>query len=167
MKRLSGYSNWFYPLLINTLLLMSLSGLFMLPWVAEFKLQWDVSLDLGFGYRQGSALIHVLFSWLMLILLGALWHSHMRGGWRKKRNHISGIVQASSLLVLAISGLGLYYLGSENAQLYASLIHCGLGLILIFSFIWHYLHGMKINRRQAQGHRRGQHNAGLKPPPTH
>lgn len=160
MKRLSGYPNWFFVLLMLTMLAVSASGLFMLPWVAEFKLEWDVNLALNFDYRQGAAVMHVLFSWLLLMLLGALWHSHMRAGWRKKQNHISGLIQAISLIALALSGLGLYYLGAETAQLYTSLLHCLLGLVLIGSFGWHYVKGTKINRQQRQGRRRGQHNGG-------
>ena len=158
MKRLSGYPNWFFWLLTLSLLAVIASGLFMLPWVAEFKLQWDMDFQLAFSYRLPAVVVHVLFGWTLLMVLGALWHSHIRAGWRKKRNHISGLIQSFSLLLLALSGIGLYYLGSESAQLIASLLHTGVGLMLSGAFVWHYYHGLKIRRElRVATHRRHQY----------
>ena len=148
MKRLSGYPNWFFWLLMFNMVVVTISGLFMLPWVAEFKLQWEVPFELSFAYRVPAAVLHVLTGWTILMLLGALWHSHIRAGWRKKRNHISGMIQTVSLLILALSGIGLYYLGSEDNQLIASVLHTLIGLCLCVSFTWHYVHGVKLQRQQ-------------------
>ncbi|MCE9686374.1 hypothetical protein LZP73_09130 [Shewanella sp. AS16] len=152
MKRLSGYPNWFFWLIITATATATLTGLFMLPWVLEFKLQWDPGVELAPGLRLPAVVMHVFFGWLLLMLLGALWHSHIRAGWRKRNNHHSGLLMSFSLLLLALSGIGLYYLGSEQGQLFASLLHSSLGLTLFSGFLWHYYHGRRL--RLAQGHRR-------------
>ncbi|MCE9679156.1 hypothetical protein LZP69_08210 [Shewanella sp. AS1] len=144
MKRLTGYPNWFFWLLSSTLLAVMLSGLYMLPWVAQFKLEWEMELWLEWGYRLPAVIIHVVSAWLLFMLLGALWHSHIRSGWRKKRNHISGMIQTLSLLLLGVTGVGLYYLGSEAGQLVASLLHSFVGLLLGVTFVWHYYHGLQL-----------------------
>ena len=147
MKKLSGYPNWFFWLIILAITVTGLTGLFMLPWVMEFKLQWDVDFGLSGDLRLPAVVMHVLLGWLMLMLLGALWHSHIRAGWRKKLNHKSGLVISLSLLALALTGVGLYYLSSESAQLVASLLHTFLGLLLCGGFGLHYWHGRQIRQQ--------------------
>lgn len=116
----------------------------MLPWVMEFKLQWDVDFGLSGELRLSAVVVHVLLGWLLLMLFGALWHSHIRAGWRKKLNYRSGLVMSLSLITLALTGVGLYYLSSESAQLFASLLHTLLGIMLFAGFVWHYYHGRQI-----------------------
>ncbi|WP_445775849.1 hypothetical protein [Shewanella sp.] len=147
MKHLSGYPNWFFWLLVAAMFAAILSGFYLLPWVAEFKLQWQVPIELSYSYRLPGAVIHVLTGWTLLMLLGALWHSHIRAGWRKKRNHYSGVIQSMSLLLLALTGVGLYYLGSEDSQLFASVLHTLFGVSLCASFTWHFIHGLTLQKK--------------------
>ncbi|MCH1929203.1 hypothetical protein L9G16_03345 [Shewanella sp. A25] len=153
MKRLSGYPNWFFWMIILCVVVTTLTGLFMFPWVMEFKLQWDIDLGLSGDLRLPAVVMHVLLGWLMLMLLGALWHSHIRAGWRKKLNYVSGLVTSFSLLLLACSGIGLYYFSSETAQLLASLLHTFLGLLLFSGFIWHYIGGRNIQKQNSKRQR--------------
>ncbi|MFV0595166.1 hypothetical protein [Shewanella sp.] len=125
----------------------------MLPWVMEFKLQWDVDLSLSGELRLPAVVMHVLLGWQMLMLLGALWHSHISAGWRKKLNHRSGLMMSLSLLAQALTGVGLYYLSSELAQLAASLLHTFLGLLVCVGFVWHCCHSRQI-RLQSVKHQR-------------
>lgn len=153
MKKLTGYPNWFFWLIILAISVTTLTGLFMLPWVMEFKLQWEVDFGLSGELRLPAVVMHVLLGWLLLMLLGALWHSHIRAGWRKKLNHWSGLVMSLSLITLALTGVGLYYLSSESAQLFASLLHTFLGMLLFSGFVWHYYHGRKIRLHSLRRHR--------------
>ncbi|WP_228290877.1 hypothetical protein [Shewanella cyperi] len=164
MKRLNGYPNGFFYLLIGAMALVGLSGLAMLPWVAEFKLELDVGIQLAHGWRQPIVVSHMLAAYGLLLLLGALWQVHIRAGWRRRENHRSGLILTLSLLLLALTGLGLYYLGDEDWQLYASLLHSGLGNLLLLLFLWHWHHGIKVRRatieaakhRQSVRHRTNQ-----------
>lgn len=144
MKRLSGYPRWFYRLLISALSIITFSGLLMLPTALEFKLGWDVEWRLmGREYTLIAAL-HLLSGILVMMILGALWQQHIKAGLRKKHNHVSGIIGASSLCILSLTGVGLYYIGSISGQLYSSIIHSSVGLLLFVLVIWHILHGRRI-----------------------
>lgn len=70
---------------------------------------------------------------LMTWVFGLIWLAHVRRGWQKGRNRVSGVTMASILIVLALSGWGLYYLSDENWRTTASFLHWGLG---IFSGLW-------------------------------
>lgn len=144
MKRLNGYPDSFFYLLLTAMFACSLSGLAMYPWVMEFKLQWELDFSLPGSLRQGIVSTHALSASILLILLGALWQVHIRAGWRRKENHFSGSFMALALLLLMLTGIGLYYLSSSNSQLAASLLHSVLGLGLSLSFIRHWLRGMQI-----------------------
>lgn len=58
-----------------------------------------------------------------------------------------------SLITLALTGVGLYYLSSESAQLFASLLHMFLGMLLFSGFVWHYYHCRKIRVQSLRRHR--------------
>lgn len=154
MKRLSGYPNWFHHLLLVVAVLVSVTGLLMLPTMMEFKLDWDVVWRLSGEQRLTTAGIHTLASWLLLMQVGALWHAHMRAGWRKRLNRISGVATVCMILGLTLSAAGLFYLGAEEAQLAAALVHSGLGVSVIGLFAFHVIKGRRIN---AERHLSGVH----------
>ena len=150
MKRLSGYPNWFHHLLLVVAVVVAVTGLLMLPTLLEFKLDWEVVWRLSGEQRLAVAAMHTLLSWLLLMQVGALWHAHMRAGWRKRLNRISGVATVAMILGLTLSAAGLFYLGSDEAQLAAALIHSGFGVSVIGLFAFHVLKGRRINsERQA------------------
>jgi len=140
-QRLNGYADWFYWSLLSSLSIVVVSGLLMIPGVIEFKLEHEVDWRLNADSRLWTVALHVLGGWLVLMLMGALWQSHMKAGWRKREHWRSGVASALSLLSLGGSGVGLYYLGSSQAQLAASLTHTGVGLLLCLVLGWHIWRG--------------------------
>ncbi|QYJ74447.1 hypothetical protein [Shewanella sp. FJAT-52076] len=166
MKRLNGYPDWFFYLLILSMTLCAATGFAMYPWVLEFKLEWELPMALNGQWRLPLVSSHALSAAVLLMLLGALWQVHMRAGWRKKENHVSGLFMALSMMLLMLTGVGLYYLSTESAQLAASLAHSGLGLSLMGVFCWHWVRGHRVRRQkieQAGSKRTGSHQAFKQP----
>lgn len=64
----------------------------------------------------------------MAWVLGLVWLAHVRRGWQRRRNHGSGITLLAQLVVLAMTGWGLYYLGDEVWRDEIALCHWLLGL---------------------------------------
>ncbi|ABM00861.1 hypothetical protein SHAM105786_05240 [Shewanella amazonensis] len=155
MKRLNGYPGWFFYLLMLSMTLCAATGLAMYPWVLEFKLEWELPMALNGQWRLPLVSTHALSAAVLLMLLGALWQVHMRAGWRKKENRFSGIFMAFSIVLLMLTGVGLYYLSAESAQLAASLAHSVLGLSLVGLFTWHWIQGHRVRMQKI-------HHAGSK-----
>ncbi|MCL2918869.1 hypothetical protein [Shewanella litorisediminis] len=150
MKRLNGYPDCFFYLLIVSMTLCAATGFAMYPWVLEFKLEWELPMMLNGRWRLPLVSTHALSAAVLLILLGALWQVHIRAGWRKKKNHVSGLLMSLSMMLLMLTGVGLYYLSAESAQFAASLAHSGMGLSLVCVFTWHWVKGRRVRRQKIQ-----------------
>ena len=76
---------------------------------------------------------------ITLMMLGALVPVHMRYGWRKRKNLVTGITVATVNAALIVTAFGLYYLGSEAVRPWMSDVHTALGLAipgLLVGHIW-------------------------------
>jgi heme A synthase len=136
-----GYHPAFRRLVIGTVILLIATGLLLAPTTLYMRLQWGVPWRLPGEPRLWTAALHTLVSYLMVCLLGILWMVHMRAGWRRKRNHWSGIAMASLMALLTLTGVAVFYLGETQSSAIASAIHLVLGLCVPFFFIYHYLNG--------------------------
>lgn len=150
MKRLSGYPNWFYKMLLVAMITILLSGLLMIPTMLEFKLDMDVVWRLSGEHRLNAAAIHTIFGWLLMMQAGALWHAHMRAGWRKALNRPTGLGSALVLVGLTASAIALFYLGSSTAQTVSAITHTTLGILFALCMIAHMLIGQKIYRQKRE-----------------
>ena len=65
--------------------------------------------------------------------LGLIWSLHVRRGWLHERNRVNGQTMTIALVVLALTGLGLYYMGDEVWRDRAAVAHWVLGL---FAGVW-------------------------------
>ena len=85
---------------------------------------------------------HAVFAFWAVWMFGVLWPNHVKMGWSTRTRWISGGALFLVIAWLTITGLLLYYLGSEKWQSWTSLAHWipGLaGLIVFFlhlSFRW-------------------------------
>lgn len=91
-----------------------------------------------------------------LVLLGTLVRGHLPGGWRSRRNRVSGVGLVSLNLVLIATGWALYYLGGEIVRPLVSVAHWGVGVGLPFGLLWHARRGLatrvsRSSRREATG----------------
>lgn len=88
--------------------------------------------------------LHGAAVFVLLWLLGVLWPTHLLPAWRSRRR-ASGIVLATLLAVLTLSGWLLYY-GSEQARDAVSLLHWTVGLAFALPMLWHALRGRGSGR---------------------
>ena len=93
-----------------------------------------VWLGLHYGAAPGAlgsslALeVHGAAAMAILFLAGIVVALHLPRGWREQKNRGSGIVVASLLALLTITGFLLYYAGDDRLREAASLVHWLAGL---------------------------------------
>ena len=86
---------------------------------------------------------HGFAAYFFVLLFGAVMPTHIKAGWKSKRNRISGSLMITVISLLLISGLFLYY-GDEtrNAALWVHWV-IGCGLVLLFPL--HFIRGRRAN----------------------
>jgi uncharacterized membrane protein len=157
---MKGYPRWFLPGLLITLLLVLVSGALLIPTTLVMRLEMALAWRLPGDARILTAAAHAAAGFAAMMLLGSLWSVHMRAGWRRRRHRISGSLTGVLLLLLAVSAVGVYYLGEETAGVAAALVHIGLGLVLLAPFGWHWVVGRRSRHHSATLHAVGaQHDA--------
>jgi hypothetical protein len=86
---------------------------------------------------------HGAAAMVALLLIGALVPLHMQGGWRGRRNRITGALMSSANALLVITSLGLYYAASEIVRPWMSDVHIGVGLCLPVLLFAHVILGRR------------------------
>ena len=92
--------------------------------------------------------IHGISAAFCIFVIGLVSAGHIRVGLHVRKNMISGLAQASTLLVLVMTGLTLYY-GSEDIREGVVLAHWMIGLALLPLFL---LHASRKRKRLAPHH---------------
>ena len=154
MRRMAGYPRGFYGFMIAVFMALVASGLMLLPSMLQMRLDWESPLHVGGDLRLASAALHCVAAFLAMGLLGALSTVHMRAGWHRRRNRVSGVSLLVLLLVLMLTAVGVYYFGDENLSRWSSLIHTVVGLLLVAVVLWHGVIGHRLYNRRVQRHRR-------------
>ncbi len=88
--------------------------------------------------------LHGMSAAMMLVLAGSVLSTHVRMGWRIRRNLWTGLLILGVLLLLAVSGELLYY-GSEESRDLSLWVHWVVGVMTIALAPLHVL----IGRRSA------------------
>ena len=99
-----------------------------------------------FGPEQSPALpwllmAHGVLAYAFLVVAAMLVPVHVRLGWNAGRNRKSGLLLVSIGLILAVTGLGLYYLSAEGVRSLSSTAHWVIGLALPIGLIVHVIRG--------------------------
>lgn len=157
-----GYPPRFYQLLIATVALLLLSGALLAPTTLVMRLEWEVPWRLPGAARLWVVALHVFASYLLATLAGALWTGHMRLGWRLQRNRPSGMILVALWAGLAISGVGIFYLGNERLALANGVGHLILGFTAALVFFLHRHFGRLAAAIKPNAERRNQHLAEIK-----
>lgn len=93
--------------------------------------------------------IHGLFAAMSLLVIGSLLPLHVKYAWRAHRNRSNGVFFIAIVVVLIVSGYGLYYIGNERLRSWTSWTHLGVGLgfpaLLVFH-IWRGRVSRKVKR---------------------
>lgn len=84
-------------------------------------------------WRHRMLVLHGVAAYVLLWIVGRLYALHQQGNWRAGRNRMSGLALSAALLLLAGSGLTLYYPPHEDWRYALSLFHqlAGLSLALL------------------------------------
>lgn len=85
--------------------------------------------------------VHGGATMLMLFFLGSLMNSHIRRALRAGRNLVSGWMMLVTMMLLTLTGFGLYYLAGESVRPLWSRIHWIIGFGLAVLIIVHVLVG--------------------------
>lgn len=143
---MKAYPNWFYPLLLISLLTLVVTGLLLIPTTLTMRFEWDVFWQLSGGDRLAAVASHTITSYLMLAMVGALSTIHMRAGVRSKKNQRSGFSLVAIFFTLTLTGIGLFYLASEPLILLASTLHLVVGVVLVAAFTLHFVKNKQIKK---------------------
>lgn len=105
--------------------------------VGATGLLWFVLHDIIDG-EPGDAthvllMLHGISSYAILVVIGSLLPRHVRLGWVRRRNIVTGVMVTVMMTVLAVTGLALYYCG-EDLHALVKWLHVifGLGCFVLF-----------------------------------
>lgn len=128
-------------------------GLLLATGIAWLVLDNFVQVAGEFGPEHHPAeritlLVHGVVAYGFLVIAGSMLPVHITLGWNTKRNRNSGILFVATLLLLAATALGLYYVGNDGLRSKVSLIHWLLGLAAVPLILIHAVRGRasKIRR---------------------
>jgi hypothetical protein len=93
--------------------------------------------------------IHGAATMLVVYLAGTMLFGHMVNAWQRGHNRVGGSVAAAALLVLALTGYGLYYFGGETLRRGTEWLHWGVGFALPLLIAWHVRRGRRAIARAA------------------
>lgn len=110
-------------------LILSLTGLYF-AYSQDWQMQEPSDLTVNILKTHGIAAA------IFLIMLGALLAVHIQIALKLKRNLVTGLSMLSLMVLLAISGLGLYY-SPEEWHENVKWLHIWVGL---FSILWLPIH---------------------------
>jgi hypothetical protein len=136
---MKGFPRGFYGLLISALLILSLSGIALIPHTLEERLMLNLDELNLFGWIRPMVIMHGVLAFLMTLFLGAVWVIHMRMWWNKRKHLWSGSMVAGLMAILILTGMGVHYLGDEEWVIRTTLTHTGLGLLMCFAILAHIL----------------------------
>ncbi len=127
---MNGYPRGLGPVLWSTLSAVAFSGLGLLPTTARVRWEWVWPWGLSGEARVGVVALHVAGALLMVGLIGALWAVHMRSGWRRRRNQVSGALLLALWAAMVFSAPVILYAGSEAWSNAGANVHVATGLVL-------------------------------------
>jgi len=130
--------------------LVMLSGVL---WIAlGWMLNADDYSDPLRAWRHRVLVLHGVAAYLLLWIAGRLYALHQQGNWRARRNRSSGLILSAALLLLAGSGLTLYYPSHEDWRDAFSLLHQILGISLTLLLPLHVWLGKQVRLKLRHQH---------------
>ncbi len=92
--------------------------------------------------------LHGGFSFASLWVFGLLWSIHILRGWNMRWRRWSGGALVATVVLLTITGWGLYYFDSRVVREWTSIIHWVIGLISLVLFFLHWLSKSAAHNRE-------------------
>ena len=112
-------------------------------WLLTDRLKHTAAGEMWSRMSASLLMLHGAAAMLMLVLFGSLMPFHVRVGWRRKRNRITGTVMLATNAALIVTAFGVYYAGAESARDWASDLHIGVGLALPVLLAVHIVRGRR------------------------
>jgi hypothetical protein len=95
--------------------------------------------------------IHGAFAMIILTVMGTLFPIHIKGAWHRDRNRLSGFGMAIVMVIMVVTGYGLYYAAGEEMRHFISLAHWITGVVIPFVLGIHVFMGKRaIAKRNAK-----------------
>jgi MFS family permease len=136
------HRRWFYG--VSLLLFLTGAVWVLFDWLATRE---EARADFFQSLEVWALKVHGAAAMAFLVVLGMLILTHIKPGWRMRRNRANGAVVVMIVALLVVSGYGLYYFGDEQWRSAASWIHVVLGLAAPPLLCWHIWSGRKaVNR---------------------
>lgn len=126
--------------------LVALSGVLWI--VIGWNLDAEDYSDPLRAWRHRVLVLHGVAAYVLLWIVGRLYTLHQQGNWRAQRNRASGMGLSVALLLLAGSGLTLYYPPHEDWRDAFSLLHQVVGVALVLLLPLHVWLARKDRRRR-------------------
>ncbi len=92
-------------------------------------------------------LVHGVAAYAALLAYALVGHAHLRTGWRVPQLRNVALVLCVTIGVLALTGLGFYYLAAEAALPFLRWSHVAAGVILPCWLALHIVRGRHVTRR--------------------
>lgn len=123
-------------------------GLLAMSGISWLLLDFFVRRTGEFGPEHHPAehwaiIVHGIAGYIFLVVAGAMIPVHIRLGWHLGGHRWTGATLASTCLLLALTALGLYYLGGELARDWVSIVHWSVGLFVIPALAIHAVRGRR------------------------
>lgn len=135
---MTGYPKWFSKNLITVIFLaLVITGVFLIPNMLSHRFEVENRYNLQGVFRIILTSLHMLFSYLIILVLGSLVFIHIKSGLNKKKNRTSGFLTVGSICILIFSGLMLLYAGSDLIIKISSLIHVIVGFLIFGVYFIH------------------------------
>ncbi|WP_280152612.1 FeoA family protein [Piscinibacter sp. XHJ-5] len=148
---MKGYPPRFPALLWTACATAFASGLLLAPTTLAMRVGWPVPWRLPSDARLLAAASHAAASFVLLMVVGALWTIHMRVGWRRGRQRVTGATLVSGVAGLVLSALGVYYLGDSELAGDVALVHVSLGVLLALPLAVHATIGKQQRLQRSAG----------------
>lgn len=130
--------------------LVALSGVLWI--VIGWNLDAEDYSDPLRAWRHRVLVLHGVAAYVLLWIVGRLYALHQQGNWRAQRNRASGLAMSAVLLLLAGSGLMLYYPPHEDWRDALSMLHQVLGVALVLLLPLHVWLARKDRQRRRTQH---------------
>ena len=121
---------------------VSIVGLSGLLW---FILHDVLAEDPG-DLTHALLVLHGVSAYALLVVIGSLLPVHVRWGWLRRRNAVTGLIVVAAITLLSITALMLYY-ADEELQAPAKWLHLAVGFGCFIAFPAHAL--ARLTTRQA------------------
>lgn len=90
--------------------------------------------------------LHGIAAYAALVAFALVGHVHMRSGWRVPALHSAALWLCTMVVLLALTGLGFYYVAAEQAASFLRWSHVAAGLLLPLWLALHIVRGRRVTR---------------------